>query len=1059
MESFGLSPFQAHLAHLGQKLWSPSSARIRVRGALTKDDLQRALIQVAEHHEILRTNFPTLTGTNMPVQGIGQELQVCIAEESLGEPHPDAIDEFEEALIHSPFDLEKGPCLRATLIHFSDNEHLLLLVQPALASDSESLWMLTRCLAAALAGEDLPGFGQSGGEDADGDEEADGPLQMADVAQWFNDNFDDEDSQVGLDFWKSLDAGQAQLNLPLAFDRGGDGFHPEACARPWSASDQEALAAFASAQSCQPESLLSALWMLLLARHGECESLTTGMRCMGRAFDGLPEALGPFARFLPVALRIDQHASVAEFARQLESTWSAAEENYETFDYRRAGWNPGEPLAYAAGFMAPLEALELGGRRFELEARRSLGEPFRLFLELDRGVSEPELTLYFNPRYFSGADSAVMLQQFDVMLQAALDDPAQEIGELKLNDQASISSLLEEYAPGNPLEPAQCAVHELFMQQAARHPERIAVRAENGELSYRELDAASNRLAQHLRQLGVGPGSFVGLYLNRCVEQITAIMGVFKAGGAYLPLPPDYPAERIAFMLEDTGAQVVLTASAELSALGSCKGHVICLDDCAALEAASDAPVEATPGMQHDAYVIFTSGSTGKPKGVPITHANLANSTQARLVGYKHPVACYMVLSSFAFDSSVAGLYWALVQGGCLALPPDGFEEDIAGLAALFETYGVTHTLALPSLWDMILDAASSGQLESLNTAIVAGESSSRDLLAKHQAALPDCELVNEYGPTEGTVWSTYFDCLQSFERNSVPIGRPTPGARIFIVGANDRLQPVGFAGELLVAGPGVARGYLGRPELTKERFVTLDLGAGEVRCYRTGDLARFLPGGDIEFLGRIDHQVKIRGYRIELEEIEARLAALDVIKEAVVLAREDTPGDKRLVAYLTAAGELDPKAVRASLAADLPEYMLPSHFVVQASFPLLPNGKVDRKALPAPEQGRSLSSAEFSEPVTPLEKVLVALWSEVLGVDVVGADDDFFELGGHSILATRLFAKLVDTLQASVSLRAIFDARTPRSLAVLMLSDDAEQGRLEATAEVVLEVLLMDDE
>lgn len=1059
IESFNLSPLQAHLVRLGSNQSAPACARLRIQGTLDAATLRQALERIAEHHEILRTSFPTLPGTNAPVQAIGKSLDLELEEHELKDPQPDALDELEEALSARDFELAGTSSLRVALVHFGPQEHLLILVHNPLCSDAASLWNLVRCLDAALAGRSLPGFDVPSDAEA---EQEDGPLQMADVAQWFNDNFEEEEAQAGLAHWRRIPQAASQLPLPLAYDRGGERFHPEACSRHWSVPDEAQLNGFAEAHGLDADAVLSAVWCLLLGRLGGREELVCGMRCNGRDFEGLADALGPFERFLPVAVRLDKHSSVREFLLQVAGQRREAFQNYETFDYRRAGWDAKLPMPHAAGFQAPLVALESAGRTLTLESRRCHSEPFELFLELDRGVQEPELCLHFDRRLYTGSDAAVMLEQFDGLLAAVLGDANQTLGELPWCSPEALRELLEDYAPGPALQPVERCVHELFSEQAELHPERIAVRAANGQLSYAELERASNRLAQRLRSLGVQPGSFVGLYLNRCVEQIVAILGVFKAGGAYLPLPPDYPAERIAFMLEDTAAEVLLTLSSESQALGSYSGKVIALDADAELEACSAERLEAPPGLDHDAYVIFTSGSTGRPKGVPITHSNLAHSTQARLQGYRHPVSCYMVLSSFAFDSSVAGLYWALVQGGCLALPPDGFEEDIASLAALFQEYQVSHTLALPSLWNMILDAAQPAQLESLRTVIVAGESSSRELLKKHEAALPDCELVNEYGPTEGTVWSSYFDCLQPFERTNVPIGRPIPGARVFIVSPEQQLLPVGHAGELWVAGPGVARGYLGRPELSAERFVTPDFGDGELRCYRTGDLARFLPNGDLEFLGRIDHQVKLRGYRIELEEIESRLLGLAAVREAVVIAREDTPGDKRLVAYVCAAdpkGAADPKQLRQALAQDLPDYMLPAHFVFQDSLPLLPNGKVDRSNLAAPEQGRSLSSAEFSEAVTPLEQVLVALWSDVLQVERVGADDDFFELGGHSILATRLFARLVDMLQATVPLRAIFDARTPRALAQLLLADPGEAERLEATAEVVLEVLEMDDE
>ncbi|MEQ1894626.1 MAG: non-ribosomal peptide synthetase, partial [Planctomycetota bacterium] len=467
-----------------------------------------------------------------------------------------------------------------------------------------------------------------------------------------------------------------------------------------------------------------------------------------------------------------------------------------------------------------------------------------------------------------------------------------------------------------------------------------------------------------------------------------------------------------------------------------------------ARESASAALPAARGSADDLAYVIYTSGSTGKPKGVPVTHANLAHSTRARLAYYRQPVERYLLLSSFAFDSSVAGIFWTLVSGGTLVLPPEGFEKELTELPALIARERPTHLLGLPSLWSLLLEQAPPDALASLTTVIVAGESCPPELVKRHHATLARTALFNEYGPTEGTVWSTVFDTAQPCARPQVPIGRPIPGAANYVLDAAREPVPPGVAGELWIGGPGVVAGYLERPELTAERFADDPLMPGG-RMYRTGDRARWLADGNLEFLGRIDQQVKVRGYRIELEEIEAVLGAHPAVRETLVTARDDGQG-LQLVAYVVASGAAPVESdLLRYLAERLPEYMLPARAITLSDWPRLPNGKIDRKALPAPEVALA-----FAEPEGALEIVLAALFADVLGCDEVSRHDDFFARGGHSLSATRLYARLKETLQVKLPLRALFERRTPAALAAELLRDPAEGARVQRVAEVVLSVL-----
>jgi amino acid adenylation domain-containing protein len=569
-------------------------------------------------------------------------------------------------------------------------------------------------------------------------------------------------------------------------------------------------------------------------------------------------------------------------------------------------------------------------------------------------------------------------------------------------------------------------------------PDAPAVASGDGRLSFRELAERSEVLARRLRHLGAGPETRVGLYLERSVDLVVGILGVLRAGAAYLPLDPAYPAERLAFMLRDGGAPLLVTHGRLAGRLAGHGAREVRLDAAAGPgELAGGSLDPEALGLDPDnlAYVIYTSGSSGRPKGVQVSHRNISHSTAARATCYREPVRSFLLLSSFAFDSSVAGIFGTLSQGGLLVVAPGNLQEDAAKLGAWIERERVTHLLTVPSLYALLLDMP---ETASLRGAIVAGEACPPELVTRHFALRPGTGLWNEYGPTEGSVWSTVYAFPPHGPAGRVPIGRPIANVQVYIVDRDGRPAPLGVPGELWIGGGGVTRGYLGRPELAAEKFIPDPWGgAVGARLYRTGDLVRALPDGEILFLGRIDQQVKIRGYRIELEEIETALRACPGVRNAVVAAvesgREGGPGAQRLAAFLVLApGAEAPQAqaLRAILRDRLPEHMVPGAFTVLPELPLTPNGKVDRRAL-ARADGVSLApEVPHVAPRTPAEETVARLWSELLGVERVGVHDNFFDLGGHSLLTTQLASRLRDAFQLEVPLQAFFEEPTVAGLA-----------------------------
>ncbi|MFB2971383.1 amino acid adenylation domain-containing protein [Aerosakkonema sp. BLCC-F183] len=499
-----------------------------------------------------------------------------------------------------------------------------------------------------------------------------------------------------------------------------------------------------------------------------------------------------------------------------------------------------------------------------------------------------------------------------------------------------------------------CCIHQWFEAQAELTPDAVAVQLDGEQLSYRQLNDRANAQAHYLQSLGVGPDVLVGLCVERSLEMVIGIFAILKAGGAYVPIDPAYPSSHLAFILEDSQAPVLLTQQQLVSGLPQTKAKIVCVDSDFQTEKLGNPIAKTTP--ENLAYAIYTSGSTGRPKGVLVTHQNLVHSTLARISYYREPVRSFLLVPSFAFDSSIAVIFWTLCQGGNLVILREGLQKDIWQLASAIANYRVSHWLSVPSLYATLLEHIQPSQLASLQTAIVAGESCSKELIERHQKQLPHTQLFNEYGPTEGTVWCSVYDCKNSDFKTSISIGRPIANTQIYLLDSHLQPVPIGVTGELYIGGLGVTKGYLNRPELTAEKFVPNPFRKNSELLYKTGDLARYLPDGNIEFIGRIDHQVKVRGYRIELTAIEATLLQHPAVREAVVLVREEQPGNQRLVAYVVPypGFGLTNEELRSFLRQKLPEYMIPNSFIKLDALPLTPNGKVDRNSLPAFEKTQS---------------------------------------------------------------------------------------------------------
>ncbi|MDP2625480.1 MAG: amino acid adenylation domain-containing protein, partial [Candidatus Rokubacteria bacterium] len=668
------------------------------------------------------------------------------------------------------------------------------------------------------------------------------------------------------------------------------------------------------------------------------------------------------------------------------------------------------------------------------------------------------MTFEYSTDLFEPPTIERMLGHYEHLLAGIVADPDQRLSELPLLTEPERHRILVDWNATRRPFPSETTLHALFEAQVARTPDAIAVVFEGQTLTYRELDYRANQLARHLRSLGVGPDTLVGVCLERCPEMFVALLGILKAGGAYLPLDPTYPPERLRFMLEDAAPAVLLARQCLADGVPGSGARLLCLDaDREAVAAQSGAPLDAVAGPHTLAYVIYTSGSTGRPKGVMIPHRAVCNflhwTTGALTLTAEDAVLQHTPLNA---DISVWEIFATLQSGARLVVARPGGHRDTAYLVRLIAEQKVTLLQIVPSLLHALLEEPGLRECACLARVVCGAEVLPVDLQDRFFSRL-DADLYNLYGPTETTIYSTWWLCQRGARHRTVPIGRPIANTQVYVLDGALQPVPIGVPGELYIGGDGLARGYLNRPELTAERFIPDPWSnAPEARLYRTGDLARYLPDGTIEFIGRTDHQVKIRGFRIELGEIEAALAQHPSVREAVVLAREDVPGDTRLVAYVVAAStsSIAPATLRRFLEATLPGHMVPPHIVALDRLPLLPNGKVDRRALPPPDEEALAADRSFVAPRTPLEDRLAAIWRELLHLDRVGLHDNFFDCGGHSLSAIRLVSRVREAFGVDLGLRAIFEAPTVAALsekiAAVGSRVEGGAGRLVAQSESI---------
>jgi amino acid adenylation domain-containing protein len=1025
--------FVEQLGSLGATYHLP--LRLRLRGDLHRDALVRALDGIVARHEALRTVFTQVDG--IPEQRVApaEASGFHLAETDLaGRPGAEAeLGRLMDEEARAPFDLQRGPPIRGRLIRLAADDHVLLLTMHHIVSDGWSLRVLLGELAARYAAHhegrepELPGL----------------PVQYADYAAWQRRWVEGEGLREQADYWtRTLGGAPELLELPTDRPRPAQVDHAGASLR---LELDEALTAGVKALARRHGTTLFmtllAAWAAVLSRLSGQDDVVVGTPTAGRGRPEIEELIGFFVNML--ALRVDLSGSptVAELLARVKERALAAQRHQDIpFDQVVELVDPARSLSHSPLFQvvfawvnAPLgDGISLPGLELDAVATGASQAKFDLSLTMQEAGGRISGVVEYATALFERATVERYLGYLRRALEAMVEDERQAVDRLPLLSPAERWQVVEGWNATEAEVPAGRCIHELIEAQAARTPGAVAVRFEEESLTYRELDERANRLAHYLQRHGVGPEVRVGVLVERSPALIESVLGVLKAGGAYVPLDATYPAERLRYVLEDSGARVLVTGGgAEAALLGEKMDGLAVVDlDAEAEVIAGEPGTPPASGVrpQNLAYVIHTSGSTGRPKGTGVPHGSLVSSTRARTAWYGADPEHFLLLSSIAFDSSVAGVFWTLCGGGALHLMRAEAQAEPAEVVRQLAERGITDLLCVPSYYAALLRFVKE-PLPSLARAVVAGEAATWDLAEQHGALLPHAELVNEYGPTEATVWSTAYRCPPDAAAGAaavVPIGGPIPNARAYVVDGHGGPVPVGVAGELWVGGAGVTRGYLGRPGLTAERFVPDPFsGHAGARLYRTGDRVRWRADGAMDFLGRLDHQVKVRGFRIELGEVEAVLRRHECVADCAVVARGEA-GDPRLVAYIV--GEAEAEELRAHLRRSLPEYMVPSAFVFLEALPLTPNGKLDRKALPAPD----FVSAEerYVAPRTPVEEVLAGIWAEVLRLERVGVQGNFFDLGGHSLLATRVVSRIREVFRVDLPLRALFEGPTVAELA-----------------------------
>ena len=1003
--------------------------------------LVRAWQRVFQRHAIFRTSF-RWDGNQEPIQEIHRQVEVPFEVEDWR--HFTSSDQERRSLEllarerRRGIDLSLAPITRLKLIRSAQHQYKLLWTYHHILLDGRSTSVIMEEVF-----QHYQAF-------RDGHElELAEPRPYRDYIDWVR----KQDFTRNEFYWRKALRGfhtPTEIPLPAGVNKNPEidqRFTVKALSLPIAITSR--VEAFAKAQGLTLNTMIQCAWSLLLHHYSGDNDIVFGAirACRYSSVDGAESMVGLFLNTLPMRVQLRRETRLMDVLQSLRRQQVELRDYEQTPLHLVQKWSDVEhakPLfeniivfeRAAADSLLRSKGGEWLNRRFYHKGQPHY--PLTLNVCADR-----ELSLRIEYDRWRFADNSIlrMLEHLQNLLVGMIANPEQSIAEISLLTDAEKRQLITQW--NDTVEPCstESAVHELFEAQVQRTPDAIAVEFNGKKVTYGDLNARANQVARHLKRLGVGPGTLAAICIERSVEMVEALLGVLKAGAGYVPLDPTYPRERLAYMLDDAKVAVLLTQDRWRRKLAmpvhswNTPVKMICIDkDSRRIDEESTRNLSGDCDPESLAYVIYTSGSTGTPKGVEIRHrslVNFLNSMRDQLSFTERETL--LAVTTISFDIAGLEIYLPLIVGSKILLAGREDVTDGSRLLTLLTRHAVTAMQATPSTWRLLLEAG--WQATHRFKILCGGESFPADLV---EPLLARGIVWNLYGPTETTIWSTANRL--TLGDDSISIGRPIANTEIFILDAYLQPVPIGIPGELHIGGAGLARGYLNQPELTAKKFIRNPFSNNPwARLYKTGDLARYLPNGNVEFVGRMDNQVKVRGFRIELGEIENVLGRNPGVKKAVVLAREDNPGNKRLVAYIVPRPQLDlsTNRLRSYLKDRLPDYMVPSAFVLLDDLPLTPNGKIDRKALPMPDQNGSGSVGSYQSPRTTMEGALASIWAEVLGVEKVGINDNFFDLGGHSLLAVRVVNLIRRRMGRTVRIADIFQASTVERMAT-MLDDDA---------------------
>jgi amino acid adenylation domain-containing protein len=1054
------------LSFAQQRLWflnqlEPNSsaynmpAAYRLTGQLNITALEQSLNEIIRRHEVLRMTFPAVNG--QPSQAITPSITLTLPLTDLGE-HPETEREViaqqiatEEA--QQPFNLAQEPLFRAKLLRLTEAESVLLLNMHHIISDGWSFDIFFQELATLYSAfstnkpSSLPEL----------------PIQYADFAYWQREWLQDEVIESQLSYWRQQLSGSLPI-LQLPTD------HPRPPVQTYRGKYQslklplnltKALKALSQQEAVTLFMTLLAAFQTLLSRYSGQEDIIVGIPIAGRNQVETEGLIGLFVNSLAIRTNLSINPSFRQLLSQVREVTLEAYDHQDLpleklIEELKSERDLSRSPLFQVMFVfqnTPSKPWELPGLTITPLEVHSGTSKFDLILALEETSEGIKGGVEYNTDLFEAATITRMVGHFQTLLESIVANPQQRLSDLPLLTAAEQHQLLVEWNNSRTNYPSNTCIHQLFEVQAEQTPNAVAAVFGSEQLTYQQLNHRANQLAHHLQGLRVGSETCVGICVERSLDILVGLLGILKAGAAYLPLDPAYPQERLTFMLEDAQVPVLLTQQRQVEKLPSHRAKVVCLDtDWDAINRESQENPISSVTADNLAYVMYTSGSTGRPKGVSVIHRGVVRLVKEANYANLSAEEVFLQLAPISFDASTLEIWGSLLNGALLVIFPP-HTPSLEELGQVIQQYQITTLWLTASLFHLMVDERLE-DLKPLRQLLAGGDVLSVPHVQKFLQKIGDCKLINGYGPTENTTFTCCYPITEPDQLgNSVPIGRPITNTQVYLLDSHLQPVPIGVPGELYIGGDGLARGYLNRPDLTEEKFIPNPFprskGAGDTgsqgskeeqssnpeRLYKTGDLARYLPDGNIEFLGRIDNQVKIRGFRIELGEVESTLSQYPAVRQCAVIARIDTDSDKRLVAYIVADQQQKPTTdeLRRFLKQKLPDYMVPSAFVFPDALPLTPNGKIDRRALPAPDQLKQEPGSTFVPPSDDLEIQLTKIWENVLGKKPIGVKDNFFDLGGHSLLAVRLFAQIEKSFGKNLPLATLFQAPNIEELANIL--------------------------